>query len=81
MGIKLILFKGPIEVEVELGLGFMDKKDFNKMLKIVKSLEDREFDGVNKVWRAPITLNNVAVIERFLTKTELERINALLKNA
>ena len=80
MGIQLIIHKGPIRVPVELGVGFMSKKDFNKLLRVVKSLEGRVFDGINKVWEVPLTINNLAVLEKYLSRKEVERLNALLKN-
>ncbi len=55
---------------VKIGEDFVEKKDFNKYLKLVKSLEEREFDSINKVWKAPLTTENLFRLDTWLLKAE-----------
>lgn len=79
MAITVELSSDDKKFQVEIGEEFVEKLDFKQYLKLAKSLTDREFDGVRKIWKAPLTTENVLKLDFWISKEQMKEMNEFIK--
>lgn len=81
MGVKLDLVKqdGKI-IHLDIGEGYLEKDEFDEILSVVKDLEDREYDSTVKKWNAPLTEDNIQILELILSEDKIKELKDELKD-
>lgn len=65
-------------INLEVGEGRLEKDRFDTIISVIKDLEDRDYDPTAKRWNAPLTQDNLKMLELILEEEDIEELEAEL---
>ena len=64
---------------IEIGSnGFMQKDEFSRILSVIKTMEEREFDSFRKVWIIELNIPNLEKVKKLISLDEYKKLESNL---